>query len=104
MAKNKSAEQLAAALAVQELELTLLREQRSCEDWELLSAARELEFMARVAKATKWPPEYEPLAAAFDAALQYASEMIQKRDTTRIGAAQTRLEQATFALRDLFYQ
>lgn len=103
MATQKSGAELFAALAIQELELALLREQSAWEDWELPTATKELAVMARIAKKVSWPAKYQPLIETFDGALRHARETVDKRDTTRMGAAQTKLEQAIFALRDRVY-
>ncbi|MBI2970089.1 MAG: hypothetical protein HYY36_05060 [Gammaproteobacteria bacterium] len=101
MAPRKS--NVPAPIGIHELELTLIREKQAWQDWELRDAAEELELMGRIAKQTGWPRDYKPLIEAFHTALSHTRDMVRNRDTTRIAAAHSKLEQAIFALRDRLY-
>jgi hypothetical protein len=104
-ASRKSASgPITAPYAIHELELALAREKSAWRDWELRSAAAEIEFMRRVCRKAQWSEDYLPLVDKLNDELKTAATVIQNRDTTRITAMHSKLEQAVFDLRDRLYR
>lgn len=101
MVRDKQA--VTAPLAIHELELALLREQLARREWKLAAAAEELALMRRIRRTAQWSDDLEPLLEPLDTALAEALHTVERKDTTRIQAAHTRLEKAIFALRDRLY-
>lgn len=91
-------------LGIHELELALAREKVAWLDWDLRTAAAEISFMIRIAKKTQWSPGYLPLVDILKEELRSADRVIRDKDTTRITAMHSKLEQAIFELRDKLYR
>jgi hypothetical protein len=92
-----------AAVAILDLQLALLREQKALHDWKLADAAVELATMKKVRARAAWTETDAARLEAFDAALARSTQAVASRDTTRLGAAHTALHQAVTALRDALY-
>lgn len=91
-------------LGIHELELALIRELAAWNDWDLPAAASELVLMKRICGKTEWVDSFLPLVEELNRKIRVAEQVVQSRDTTLLGAAQTNLEQAVFALRDKLYK
>ncbi len=100
---NRSAAAVSAPIAIHELELALLREQRARDEWNLPLAAEELTLMQKIRKKADWSDEFAKLLPALDGSIEEALDTVRSRDTTRIQAAHTRLQRAIFGLRDRLY-
>ena len=104
MATQRKKPTIAAPLGIHELELALLREEIAAKDWELRTAARELDVIKRVLKKVDWPKDYLPLVEAVTDCNSHLTKVVANKDTTRLAAAHTQLEDAIFALRDKLYK
>lgn len=100
---QKSADIVPTALGVQEIELSLIRELAAYHDWDLRTAAMELDFMRRVCGKVAWREDYVPLIGNLLEAVKNTARTVAVKDTTLITSAHTQLEQAVFALRDRLY-
>lgn len=101
---TRSVSAVAVPIAIHELELALLREQRARDDWNLMAAAEELSLMQKIRQKADWPADFTALLGALDASLAESLQTVRNKDTTRIQAAHTRLQRAIFALRDELYR
>lgn len=104
MATQRKKPTISAPLGIHELELALLREEIAAKDWELRVAARELNLIKRILKKIDWPKDYLPLVETVAKRNAHLIKVVANKDTTRLAAAHTQLEDAIFALRDKLYR
>ena len=104
MARKKITETISSPLGTHELELALIRELAAYHDWDLRVAAEELDLMRRICRKTQWTEQFQPLVENLLKVVKETNQTVQDKDTTLITAAQTRLQQAVFALRDRLYR
>ena len=104
MATQRKKPSVSAPLGIHELELALLREEIAAKDWDLRTAARELDIIKKILKKVHWPKDYVPLVETVTDCNAHLAKIIADRDTTRLAAAHTQLEDAIFALRDKLYR
>lgn len=100
---RKTADIVPTALGVQELELSLIRELAAYHDWDLRTAAMELDVMRRVCGSVAWRDDFLPLIDKLLGTVKQTEITVTGKDTTLITSAHTQLEQAIFALRDKLY-
>jgi hypothetical protein len=104
MAAQKKKPAVSAPIGIHELQLALLREEIAAKDWDLRTAARELDVIKRVLKKVDWPKDYLPLVEVAASTAKHLAKVVDNKDTTRLTAAHTELEDSIFALRDKLYR